>query len=127
MTFRYPLSAVRELAERVELPPAGVTCRRWVLRDDNQRHVHGVVRLSENPLCVELHWKANARGREQLVGRYLLNLPALLAGGYIRHERESAPGDELRLRFHRGDRGAVHIQARDDEPALAIGTVDLAS
>ena len=126
MSFRFPLDAVRGLAERVEHPPPGVSARRWVLRDDNQQQHHGVVRLSESPLYVELWWKKDARGREQLVGLYRLQLAALLERGYVRREREDAPDDDVRLRFHRGDRGVVHIQARDDGPALAVGTVDLA-
>jgi hypothetical protein len=95
-----------------------------VLRDDNQQHYHGVVRLSENPLYVELYWKPSTRGREQRVGTYRLDLSGLLANEYVRYEQERAPGDEVRLRFYRGDRGVVYIQSHADQPALAIGTVD---
>jgi hypothetical protein len=127
MSFRYPLDAVRSLAERVERVPDGASRRRWVLRDDNQQHHHGVVRLSEDPLFVELLWKRDARGREQLVGLYRLHLAELLAHGYVRREHESASGDEVRLRLYRGDRGVVYVQSRADGPGLEIGTVDLAS
>jgi uncharacterized protein YndB with AHSA1/START domain len=127
MSFRYPLNASRSLAERVDHVPEGAARRRWVLRDDNQQHYHGIVRLSESPLFVELLWKSSSRGREQEVGRYRLDLAELLAQGFVRHERESASGDEVRLRFYRGDRGVVFIQSHADGPALAIGTVDLAS
>lgn len=127
MSFTYPLDAVREMIERVDAVPHGAMHRRWVLRDDNQRHFHGVVRLSESPLYVELFWKADARSREQLVGLFRLNLPALLRQGYARREREDSPSDEVRLRFVRGDRGVVLIQVRDEEPALPIGTVDMAT
>jgi hypothetical protein len=33
----------------------------------------------------------------------------------------------VRLRFFRGDRGVVYIQARAEGPALAVGTVDPAA
>ena len=31
----------------VQSPPLGVRTRRWTLRNDNQCHHHGIVRLSE--------------------------------------------------------------------------------
>ena len=127
MSFKYPLDATRALAQRVDQVPAGASHRRWVLRDDNERHYHAVVRVSDSPVYVELLWKANSRGREQEIGLFRLDLAALLAEGYIRFERESAPDDDLRLRFYRGDRGVVYIQSRAESPALAIGTVDQAS
>jgi hypothetical protein len=127
MSFRFPLGGARQLAERVEALPPDASHRRWVLRDDNQQQYHGVVPLSERPLYVELYWKANARGREQLVGAYRLHLDELLAQGYVRRERGDAPDDEVRLRFFRGDRGVVYIQARAEGPALAVGTVDPAA
>jgi hypothetical protein len=127
MSFTYPLDGVRELVEHVDSVPEHAPRRRWVLRDDNQRHCHGVVHISESPLHVELLWKADARSREQLVGLFRLNLPALVREGYARREREDAPGDEVRLRFARGDRGVIVIQVRADAPALPVGTVDMAT
>jgi hypothetical protein len=127
MSFTYPLDSARELVERLDSVPADAAYRRWVLRDDNQRHYHGIVHLSESPLHVELLWKADARSREQLVGRYRLNLPALVRERYARYEHEDAPTDEVRLRFVRGDRGVVSIQVRADAPALPVGTVDMAT
>ena len=127
MTYRFPLDVSRALAQRVEGVPAGAVHRRWVIRDDNQQHYHGIVRLSESPLYVELLWKANARGREQQVGTYRLDVAALLARGYVRYEPDGVPGDTVRLRFVRGERGVVSIQSRTDGPALAVGTVDMAS
>lgn len=120
----FPYRSHHHLAQRVEALPPGATARRWVIRDDNQRHHHGVLPLSANPAFIELHWKPDERGREQLVGLFRLDLPRLLEEGYVRLEREDDPG-EVRLRFLRGDRGVVLIQARADAPALAIGTVDV--
>lgn len=127
MTYRFPLDVSRALVQRVEAVPQGAVHRRWVIRDDNQQHHQGIVRLSEHPLYVELLWKPNARGREQQVGTYRLDLAALLAGGYIRYEPADTPGDTVRLRFVRGERGVVSIQSGSDGPALAVGTVDMAS
>lgn len=126
MGYRFPLDVSRALVQRVEAVPAGAVHRRWVIRDDNQQHHHGIVRLSESPLYVALWWKASARGREQQVGIYRLDLGALLERGYIRQEPEGVSGDIVRLRFVRGERGVVSIQTRADGPALAVGTVDLA-
>jgi hypothetical protein len=127
MTFNYPLDSVRGLVERADAISEGASYRRWVLRDDNQRQYDAVVHLSESPLHVELLWKADARSREQLVGRYRLNLPALLSEGYARREHDDAPGDDVRLRFVHGDRGVIFIQVRADAPALPIGIVDMAT
>lgn len=127
MSYRFPLDASRALAQRVDAVPAGAVHRRWVIRDDNQQHYQGIVRLSESPLYLDLLWKTNARGREQQVGTYRLDLAALLARGYIRYEPDGVPGDTVRLRVVRGERGVVSIQSHSDGPALAIGTVDLAS
>jgi hypothetical protein len=123
MVFTYPLE--HELVQRVEEIPTDVHPRHWVIRDDNQQHYHGVVSLDESPLYLELYWKATAREREQLVGRYRLDLRQLLAHGYIRRETSGTDDSDVRLRFHRGDRGVIAIQIRDDAPALAIGVVDM--
>jgi hypothetical protein len=126
MSYEFPAPSARHLVERLRERPPGAACRRWVLRDDNERQHHGIVRLDETPLCIELHWKADARAREQLVGVYRLHLPELLAADHVRYEKEGSPGGDVRLRFVRGDRGVVLIQSRADRPGLAVGTVDLA-
>jgi hypothetical protein len=123
MTYWYPLNTAASLVERVGDLPLGHGARRWVLRDDNLQHYHGVLPLAEDPVYLELYWKANARSQEQLVGLFRLHLARLLAEGYVRRESDARP-DDVRLRFHRGDRGVVHIQVRDDLPKLAVGVVD---
>ena len=123
MMYTYPLPNAASLAERVSDLPPGRRARRWVLRDDNQQHYHGVLSLDEDPVYLELHWKANARAQAQLVGSYRLHLAPLLAAGYVRRERNDTPAG-VRLRFYRGNRGVVYIQVRDDQPALPIGVVD---
>ena len=115
------------LVKRLEQFPPGITPRRWVLRDDNQQHYHGVVRLSEGPCYIELHWKPDKGGSEQLVGLYRLNLSELLAADHVRFEREMEKGDDVRVRFHRGAGGAIYLQSSSDRPKLLVGRVSLAS
>lgn len=122
----YPYPSVRHLAERVDAAPRGVYPRRWVLRDDNGQHYHGVLELSPDPVFLQLWWKPDARGREQLVGLYRLNLQGLLEEGFVRAEGDESPPARIRLRFVRGDRSVVSIQSRGDAPALAVGVVDMA-
>ena len=122
--YAFPLRTADTLVERLEHPPPGSRVRRWVLRDDNQQHYHGCVDLRDDPLILELCWKADLRGREQLVGLYRLHLGALLAAGYIRREREDPTSHEVRLRFYRGDRGVVAMQVKQGEPTLPVGMVD---
>jgi hypothetical protein len=125
VSYTYPLGAAGSLVERVSEVPPSAQSRRWVLRDDNQQHCHGVLSLAEDPAYIELHWKAGARGREQLVGLFRLHLARLLAECYVRREHADRADDpEVHLRFRRGDRGVVSVQVRDDQPALPIGVVD---
>lgn len=116
---------IDDFAHRLETFPAAVKVAHWTLRDDNNQHYHGVVSLSESPFFIELKWKPTADGAEQLVGRYWLRLPELLAANFIRFEREGEAGDAVRLRFFRGAGGAVFIQSRSDRPGLQIGSVIL--
>jgi hypothetical protein len=122
--YSFPLRTAHALVERLEEPPSGARVRRWVLRDDNQQHYHGSIALHDDPLILELRWKADSRGREQSVGVYRLHLAALLDAGYIRRERDDPPSAEVRLRFYRGDRGVVVIQVNQGAPGLPVGIVD---
>jgi hypothetical protein len=123
--YSFPLPSAAELVERLESAPPGAPVRRWVLRDNNQQEYHGVVPLRDDPAYVELYWKSGARGRAQLVGLFRLHIAALLSAGYVRREHEGDDhSDDVCLRFHRGDRAVVAVQARDDLPALPIGVVD---
>jgi hypothetical protein len=120
---RYPSRDAVHLVEHLGAFPPRARPRRWVLRDDNQQHYHGVVRLSEGPAYIDLLWKPSADGPEQQVGRYRLHLSELLAENHVRFEREDEPGDEVRLRFYRGAGGVVFVQARTDRPGLPVGQI----
>ncbi|HEX4684305.1 MAG TPA: hypothetical protein VH277_16420 [Gemmatimonadaceae bacterium] len=123
--YEFPLASTRFLVERIDGDVDGPR-RRWVLRDDNQQHYHGRVPLNEDPLLLELHWKADAHGREQTVGLFQLHVGELLKANYVRLESDSPREADVRLRFYRGDRGVVYIQASAAQPALPIGVVDRA-
>ena len=43
---------------------------------------------------------------------------------YVRLETDSPAETQVRLRFYRGDRGVVYIQAKTGAPELPIGLVD---
>ncbi|MGH9896809.1 MAG: hypothetical protein ACREA0_33380 [bacterium] len=94
--------------------------RQWTLRDDNQGHHHGVVRLSESPLYLALSWKETAADPEQPVGVFRLDLRGLLEAGYIRHDPVGSSGDDVRLRVVRRADGTFWIQAKDAGPALEM-------
>lgn len=123
--YSFPLQNASEFAERLQTAPPDVAVRRWVLRDDNEQHHHGRVRLDEDPLYLELHWKPDARGVEQLVGIYRLHLQRLVDGGYARREIDAPSNDEVRLRIYRGSRGVVYVQTALEGPALPIGLIDV--
>jgi uncharacterized protein YndB with AHSA1/START domain len=125
MAERLPPADARHLVERLTEAPVGRRARRWVLRDDNQQHYHGVVRLSDSPVLIELRWKLSSDAPEQSVGCFALHLPELLAADLVRFEREEVAGNEVRVRFYRGSGGVVYIQTRSDGPSLPIGTVAL--
>lgn len=123
---RFPAPTAAHLVERVESFPPHARPRRWVLRDDNAQHHHGIVPLSSRALYLELHWKESDGAAEQLVGRYRLHLPELLAADHVRFEREDEKGRDVRLRVFRGAEGVIYIQSRADRPALPIGQVQIA-
>jgi len=122
--YSFPLQTASEFVERVTSTPAGAHVHHWVLRDDNQRHYHGRLRLADDPVYLELRWKPSARGQEQLVGTFRLHLRRLASAGYVRPESERTSDDEIRLRFFRGDRGVIYIQAHEDQSGLPVGVVD---
>lgn len=122
--YSFPLRTSHALVERLEALPCDAIVHHWVLRDDNQQHYHGRIPFREDPLVVELRWKADSRSQEQVVGIFRLHLAALLEGGYIRREATPSSGDDVRVRFHRGERGVVSLQVNAGSPALPVGLVD---
>src|SRR5688572_8610330 len=92
------------LSERVQ------KSRQWTLRDDNGRHYHNIVRLSESPLYLALSWRETAAAAVKPVGVFRLDLRKLLAKGYIRYESEKGKGDAVRLRVVRRDDGTFCVQ-----------------
>src|SRR5687768_10211481 len=100
-----------KLCERVE------PSRQWILRYDNKRHHHGIVRLSESPLYLALSWKATTTASVRPVGLFRLDLRGLLAEGYIRYEPEGMKGENVRLRVVGREDGAFCLQVNAKGPA----------
>lgn len=107
-----------ELCAIVRHAPAGSAPRKWTLRVDNHAHHHGVVRLSESPLYLELSWRATRTAAVKRVGTFCLDLHGLLQNGYIR--REVGSGSGVRLRIVRDEQGHFYVQVNEDGPRLQM-------
>lgn len=99
-----------DLCEPVPTIPPGAHVRKWTLRNDNNSHHHGVVKLKESPLYLEFSWRQSAADPVMWVGVFRLNLPGLLQGGYIRYEPVNSIGPKVRLRVVRAIDGKFYVQ-----------------
>jgi hypothetical protein len=93
--------------------------RRWTLREDNHSHHHGVVNLSESPLCLELWCRESAAKEPHLVGIFQLDLEGLLDRGLIRREPSGRPGN-VRLRIFKADDEHFYIQTNENSPRISL-------
>lgn len=109
-----------DLCEPVQVVSAGAKVRKWTLREDNKSHYHGVVRLDDSPLYLELFWRRTDESPMHRVGLFRLNLPGLLQGGYIRYEPADSSGPEVRLRIVRAE-GQFFVQVKQDGPRILMG------
>jgi hypothetical protein len=96
--------------------------RRWTLRADNHGHYHSIVRLSECPLFLELHWRPTAVDAVRPVGVFRLDLDGLLRDRYIRHEPAGSHGPDVRVRVVRDDDGSFYVQTKRDEPRYLLAS-----
>lgn len=103
---------------RVDRAPSGSNQRSWTLREDNRQHCHGVVRLLESPLFLQLSWQESKGAPLKSVGVFELDLKNLLAEGYVR--REPGIAGEIRLRIQRNSTGEFFIQATRSTPGLLM-------
>lgn len=117
-----PIPKWEILSEVVQDIPRGAAHRRWTLRADNQAHHHGIVRLSESPLFLELHWRPTAVDAVRPVGVFRLDLNGLLRGGYIRYEPVGSHGSDVRVRIVRDDDGSFYVETKQDEPRLLLAS-----
>lgn len=104
----------------VQAAPLGARIRRWTLRADNKAHHHGVVRLSESPLYLDLSWRLNAADPPRRVGTFRLDLVALLGAGCIRSESTNSCGTDVRLRIGRAVDGSFYVQTSQDGPRILL-------
>jgi hypothetical protein len=94
--------------------------RHWNGNDRSLRNHNGAVPLAQDPLDIVLHWKASPSAPLRPVGCFRLKLSALLAAGYIRHDRKAK---QVRLRFFHDRDDGIYIEARPGGPRLLIGKV----
>jgi hypothetical protein len=106
------------LCVRVASAPAEKP-RRWTLREDNHSQHHGIVNLSESPLCLELWCRESLTDPPHFVGSFQLDLTGLLDGGFIRREPSGHSGN-VRLRIFKADDGHFYIQTNDKGPRLSL-------
>ena len=100
--------------------PSGAARRSWTLRADNQGHHHGRIPLSEQPLYLDLKWRATAADEVKQVGVFRLDLVGLLRDGYIRQEASGASTSDVRLRIVRADEGSFYVQANQQGPRFLM-------
>jgi hypothetical protein len=94
--------------------------RSWTGNDENGRHHHSAIPLSDSPLYLKLAWKRGSKSHPYFIGNFVLNLEGLLASGFIREESRR----RVRLRFFHDYDDVIYIQARLSEPRFAIGKFD---
>ena len=92
-----------------------------MLNDATNPNHHGVVHLGESPLYLDFSWRRSARDPIQFVGIFRLDLPGLLAQGFVRTEPKDSYGPEIRLRIVRARDGDFYIQVKQDGPQLLMG------
>jgi hypothetical protein len=105
------------LADHVEEAAMPPVHRSWTGNDTSQREQHERVRIVETPLYLYLAWRTNRDSPPVHVANLKLDLPGLLAEGYV---REDGPG-HVRLRFFHDEDGSVCIQTKSGEPRLVVG------
>src|SRR5579862_5788286 len=114
-----------DLSTAVDTVPAGASSRTWTLRLDNHAHHHGVVRLGESPLYLELSCRATKTAPVTRVGIFRLELYGLLEKGFIRSEGSPTATSDVRLRVVRAENEHFYLQARNSGPRLRLnGAVD---
>lgn len=116
-------SVTTMLVSRVDCGDSVPEQREWVINDAHGQHYHSVVPLREGLLAMKLSWRATAEAPEILLGCFRLNVARLVDHGYVRFEHEGDPSS-ARLRFYRGNRGLIFLQARSDAPALPIAWLE---
>ena len=94
--------------------------RKWTLRANNRNQHHGVVSLSESPLCLELSWRPSSTDPVSLVGVFKLDLNNLLKSGYIRHDPVGSNGSKVRLRIARDNSDQFYVQANNGGPRFLL-------
>ena len=117
----YPPSDLSHLARRVQNAEVSSIRRDWTGNDKSARNHHGVVSLRESPLRLRLNWKGSPDATVKLVGIFDLDLPKLLADGYVR--LETGMQDSIRLRFYHSTDDLIYIQTNNEGRGLPVGEI----
>jgi hypothetical protein len=91
------------------------TQRAWNGRDDIHQHYTGCVPLNEKFVSLSLTWKKEKESKPSSVGCFVLNMPALAKGGFIRE----VEGYYI-LRFQRAGR-VIEISQNRSTRARLLG------
>ena len=95
--------------------------RTWCGNDEKGNFTHhGVVPLSQDPVTIELSWKATTDSTPRYVGTFELHLKELLALGVIKEESGG-----VRVKFINA-RGLLLLTIKVGTPTLLLGLVLLA-
>ena len=93
-------------------------CLDWCGNENAGHGNHnGIFPLTPNEVTIQLHWKADAAGREVYIGTYRMNLKNLLDHGYIRHDPKP---NTVRVKFIHID-GTIRLAKGKRSPGLVVG------
>ena len=98
------------------LSDEAATEREWNFREDNNQHFYGDIPYNQKIITLTLNWKADKSSSPKLVGKYQIDLPALLDEGFV---QEGSKGIKLRFQST-GD--AIEIAIDRNSPALRVGS-----
>jgi hypothetical protein len=97
------------------LPNNDKTERTWNFRDDNNRQFFGDIPEEQRVITLTLNWKLDANAEAKPIGKYKLDIKALLAEGYVQKSKRG-----IRLRFQRKGNN-IEIAINRSSPALVVG------
>ena len=91
----------------------------WTINDRVNQNHFGWVNLVD-PCIINLYWKEKDDGPKQFIGRYNLNLEALLKAKYLKTDSEHR---KVFLRFQRSNDNKIQIALNKSSKAIDCGIV----
>lgn len=99
------------------LPPDSDTERHWTMNDEIHGHHFGRIPGPPGTVTLRLDWKRTGDSESQEIGRFSLDLKALLGAGYVREV-----DDGVILRFQRTGK-AIEVTVNRGEPATKVADI----